>query len=114
MKEIPASLVEAARMDGAGHVRIFFRVLLPLLTPAIAAFGVFQFLWLWNDLLVAPTFAGGASDVVPLTVRVVELAGTRGSTGTCWRRVPSCPSCCRCGCSWACSATSCGDCWPAA
>jgi alpha-glucoside transport system permease protein len=79
MKEITASLVEAARMDGAGHVRIFFQVLLPLLTPAIAAFGVFQFLWVWNDLLVALTFAGGAPDVVPLTVRVAELAGTRGS-----------------------------------
>jgi alpha-glucoside transport system permease protein len=79
MKEIPASLVEAARMDGAGHVRIFFQVLLPLLTPAIAAFAVFQFLWVWNDLLVALTFAGGAPDVVPLTVRVAELAGTRGS-----------------------------------
>ena len=79
MKDIPASLVEAARVDGAGHVRIFFQVLLPLLTPAIAAFGVFQFLWVWNDLLVALTFAGGAPDVVPLTVRVAELAGTRGS-----------------------------------
>ena len=76
MKEIPASLVEAARMDGAGHVKIFFQVLLPLLTPAIAAFGVFQFLWVWNDLLVALTFAGGAPDVVPLTVRVAELAGS--------------------------------------
>jgi len=79
MKEIPASLVEAARMDGAGHVRIFFQVLLPLLTPAIAAFGVFQFLWVWNDLLVALTFAGGAPNVAPLTVRLAEMVGTRGS-----------------------------------
>jgi alpha-glucoside transport system permease protein len=79
MKEIPASLVEAARMDGAGHVKIFFQVLLPLLTPAIAAFGVFQFLWVWNDLLVALTFAGGAQDVAPLTVRLAEMVGTRGS-----------------------------------
>ncbi|TFV66805.1 UNVERIFIED_ORG: carbohydrate ABC transporter permease [Bacillus sp. AZ43] len=79
MKEIPASLVEAARMDGAGHVKIFFQVLLPLLTPAIAAFGVFQFLWVWNDLLVGLTFAGGSADVAPLTVRVAELAGSRGS-----------------------------------
>ena len=78
MKEIPASLVEAARMDGAGHVKIFFQVLLPLLTPAIAAFGVFQFLWVWNDLLVALTFAGGAPDVAPLTVRLAELSGSRG------------------------------------
>ena len=79
MKEIPASLVEAARMDGAGHVKIFFQVLLPLLTPAIAAFAVFQFLWVWNDLLVALTFAGGAPDVVPLTVRLADMVGTRGS-----------------------------------
>jgi len=79
MKEIPASLVEAARMDGAGHVKIFFQVLLPLLTPAIAAFGVFQFLWVWNDLLVALTFAGGAPDVAPLTVRLAEMVGTRGA-----------------------------------
>jgi len=78
MKEIPASLVEAARMDGAGHVKIFFQVLLPLLTPAIAAFGVFQFLWVWNDLLVALVFAGGAPDVAPLTVRLAEMVGTRG------------------------------------
>ena len=53
MKDIPTSLVEAARVDGAGHVKIFFRVVLPLLTPALAAFGIFQFLWVWNDLLVA-------------------------------------------------------------
>jgi alpha-glucoside transport system permease protein len=79
MKEIPRSLVEAARVDGAGHVKIFFLVLLPLLVPAIAAFGIFQFLWVWNDLLVALTFAGGAPNVAPLTVRVAELSGTRGS-----------------------------------
>ncbi|MET0764223.1 MAG: carbohydrate ABC transporter permease [Blastococcus sp.] len=79
MKDIPAERVEAARMDGAGHVRVFFQVLLPLLTPAIAAFAVFQFLWVWNDLLVALTFAGGAPDVAPLTVRLAEMVGSRGS-----------------------------------
>jgi len=79
MKDIPPSLVEAARMDGAGHVKIFFQVLMPLLTPAIASFAIFQFLWVWNDLLVALTFAGGSTDVAPLTVRVAELSGTRGS-----------------------------------
>ncbi|MDC7123706.1 carbohydrate ABC transporter permease [Cellulomonas fimi] len=79
MKDIPPSLVEAARVDGAGHVKIFFQVLLPLLTPAIASFAIFQFLWVWNDLLVALVFAGGTPDVAPLTVRVAELAGTRGS-----------------------------------
>jgi alpha-glucoside transport system permease protein len=79
MKDIPRSLVEAARVDGAGHVKIFFQVLLPLLVPAIAAFGIFQFLWVWNDLLVALTFAGGAQNVAPLTVRVADMSGTRGS-----------------------------------
>ncbi|MCK0118773.1 carbohydrate ABC transporter membrane protein 2 (CUT1 family) [Isoptericola sp. CG 20/1183] len=76
MKDIPRSLVEAARVDGAGHVKIFFRVLFPLLVPAIAAFGIFQFLWVWNDLLVGLTFA--APEYRPLTVAVAELAGSRG------------------------------------
>ena len=79
MREIPEELVEAARVDGAGHVRIFTTIMLPLLKPAIAAFSVFQFLWVWNDLLVALVFAGGTSDVAPLTVRVADLAGTRGA-----------------------------------
>ncbi|MDX6197475.1 MAG: alpha-glucoside transport system permease protein [Actinomycetota bacterium] len=79
MKEIPRELIEAARMDGAGHVQIFFKVLMPLLTPALAAFGIFQFLWVWNDLLVALTFAGGTPDVAPLTVSLANLAGTQGT-----------------------------------
>jgi alpha-glucoside transport system permease protein len=79
MRDIPAELVEAARVDGAGHVRIFTKIMLPLMKPAIAAFGVFQFLWVWNDLLVALVFAGGTADVAPLTVRVAELSGTRGT-----------------------------------
>jgi alpha-glucoside transport system permease protein len=77
MRDIPNELVEAARVDGAGHVLIFTRVMLPLMKPAIAAFAVFQFLWVWNDLLVALTFAGGSRDVAPLTVRVAELSGSR-------------------------------------
>ncbi|MEN3267054.1 carbohydrate ABC transporter permease [Pseudonocardia sp.] len=79
MRDIPGELVEAARVDGAGHVRIFTTIMLPLMKPAIAAYAVFQFLWVWNDLLVALVFAGGTSDVAPLTVRVAELAGTRNS-----------------------------------
>jgi alpha-glucoside transport system permease protein len=78
MKDIPPSLVEAARVDGAGHVKIFFTVMLPLLTPAIASFAIFQFLWVWNDLLVSLTFTGATPNVAPLTVRVAEMAGTRG------------------------------------
>jgi alpha-glucoside transport system permease protein len=79
MKEIPRELIEAARMDGAGHVAIFFRVLLPLLTPALAAIGIFQFLWVWNDLLVALTFSGFSSDIQPITVALANLSGTQGT-----------------------------------
>ena len=79
MRELPGELMEAARVDGAGHVTIFFRILLPLLTPALAAFGIFQFLWVWNDLLVSLVFLGGTPDVAPITVRVAELSGSRGS-----------------------------------
>jgi alpha-glucoside transport system permease protein len=79
MKEVPASIVEAARVDGAGHVKIFFVVLMPLLVPAIAAFGIFQFLWVWNDLLVGLTFAGGTADVAPITVYLSNIQGTYGA-----------------------------------
>ncbi|MBB5786970.1 carbohydrate ABC transporter permease [Jiangella mangrovi] len=78
-KEVPAELVEAARVDGAGHVTIFMRIMLPLVTPAIAAFGIFQFLWVWNDLLVAVTMVGGTRDVAPLTARIAELSGSQGT-----------------------------------
>lgn len=76
MSQIPGELIESARVDGAGHVQIFSRIMLPLMTPAIAAFGIFQFLWVWNDLLVALVF--GNTQTYPLTQRLGELAGTRG------------------------------------
>jgi len=79
MREIPRELVEAGRVDGAGHVGIFFRVVLPLMTPAIASFGIFQFLWVWNDLLVALAFAGNTPEVAPLTARLSDMVGSRGS-----------------------------------
>ncbi|WP_300080352.1 carbohydrate ABC transporter permease [Propioniciclava sp.] len=76
MREIPRSLIEAARVDGAGHVRVFFQVLMPLLVPAIASFGIFQFLWVWNDLLVGLTFA--SAEYRPITVMIAEMVGSRG------------------------------------
>jgi len=79
MKEIPGELIEAARVDGAGHVTIFFRLMLPILKPALAAFGIFQFLWVWNDLLVALTFAGSSAEVAPMTVALYNLTGQRGT-----------------------------------
>ena len=78
MREIPGELIESARVDGAGHVQIFTRMMLPLMAPAIAAFGIFQFLWVWNDLLVALVFSGGNPAVAPLTVPLSSLAGQRG------------------------------------
>ncbi|CAM5478781.1 carbohydrate ABC transporter permease [Streptomyces purpurascens] len=64
--EIPRELLEAARLDGAGELRLFFRVVMPLGGPAIAALGIFQFLWVWNDLLVALIFSDSGSQ--PITV----------------------------------------------
>ena len=79
MREIPRDILEAARVDGAGHVTTFFRLMLPMLTPALAAFGIYQFLWVWNDLLVALTFAGSSNKVAPMTVALLNLTGTRGN-----------------------------------
>ena len=76
VSELPRELMEAAKVDGASHARIFRQIVLPLIVPALASFTIFQFLWVWNDLLVALIFAG--PDVAPLTVRLAELAGTRG------------------------------------
>lgn len=64
--EIPKELLEAARLDGAGEIRLFTRVVLPLGGPAIASLGIFQFLWVWNDMLVALIFADSANP--PITV----------------------------------------------
>ena len=76
VSEIPAELIEAARVDGAGHGQIFFRIVLPLTMPAIASVAIFQFLWVWNDLLVALVFADGA--VAPITKALAELTGRYG------------------------------------
>ena len=79
LRQIPRELIEAARVDGAGWFTLFRKVVLPLSIPAIASFAIFQFLWVWNDLLVGLTFGGGSQDILPLTVRLAEMVGTRGS-----------------------------------
>ena len=66
--QVPTELLEAARIDGAGDWRIFFRVILPLGLPAIASLAIFQFLWTWNDMLVALIFTNSESQ--PLTVAI--------------------------------------------
>jgi ABC-type glycerol-3-phosphate transport system permease component len=75
---IPRDLIEAARMDGASEGRIFFRIILPLGMPAIASLGIFQFLWVWNDLLVALVFSNSASQ--PLTVALASQTRQFGSS----------------------------------
>ncbi|MDF2560554.1 MAG: sugar transporter permease [Microbacterium sp.] len=73
MSEIPGEIIEAARVDGASRGQIFFRVVLPLTMPAIASVAIFQFLWVWNDLLVALVFADGAAS--PITKVLAEITG---------------------------------------
>jgi len=84
ISEIPGELIEAARVDGANHGQIFLRIILPLSVPILASFAIFQFLWVWNDLLVALVFSGGTPDVAPLTQRLAELTGNRGQE---WQRL---------------------------
>lgn len=74
----PREIMDAARIDGASHMVIFRRLVLPLAVPAMAAIAIFQFLWVWNDLLVALTFAGGTPDVAPITPYIANLQGGYG------------------------------------
>ena len=75
---LPSSLIESAKIDGADHFTIFWRLVVPLSVPALAAFAIFQFLWVWNDLLVAYVFLGGTRDTRVLTIALSNLIGSRG------------------------------------
>ncbi|MEZ5215586.1 MAG: carbohydrate ABC transporter permease [Ilumatobacteraceae bacterium] len=75
---LPREIIEAARVDGAGHVTTFVKLVLPLSVPAIASLAIFQFMWIWNDYLIGKVFGG--SDNVPLTAKLAELSGTRGQS----------------------------------
>jgi alpha-glucoside transport system permease protein len=75
---LPSDIMEAARIDGASHGQTFFRIVLPLSRPAIASFAILQFLWVWNDLLVATIFTSGGN--FPITKLLTDLAGTYGQT----------------------------------
>jgi alpha-glucoside transport system permease protein len=75
---LPSSIIESAKIDGADHFTIFTRLIVPLSVPALAAFTIFQFLWVWNDLLVAYVFLGGTSDNRVVTIALQMLSGSRG------------------------------------
>ena len=76
MLSLPTSLIEAARVDGASYYQIFWRLVLPMSVPAIASFAIFQFLWVWNDYLIAFIFVGEQKSV--MTYRVLRLLGQYG------------------------------------
>jgi len=75
---LPSSIIESAKIDGADHFTIFWRLIVPLSVPALAAFAIFQFLWVWNDLLVAYVFLGGTPENRVLTIALQQLVGARG------------------------------------
>lgn len=82
MATIPMALIEAARMDGASNFTIFWRLVLPVSVPALASFAIFQFLWVWNDYLIAFVFIGNERPV--LTYTLLSLLGTYGEG---WQQV---------------------------
>jgi alpha-glucoside transport system permease protein len=76
---LPRDLIEAARVDGASNLKIFLRVVVPLSVPALASYAIFQFLWVWNDLLMALVFVQN-SDLWPMTIRVNQMQSQFGIT----------------------------------
>jgi alpha-glucoside transport system permease protein len=77
MSTLPRSVLESAKIDGATHYQTFYRLILPMSVPALASFAIFQFLWVWNDLLVALVFIG-PGDNQPITVATNSLLGQQG------------------------------------
>jgi len=76
---LPADLFESANIDGASHIRVFFSILLPLSVPSLASLVIFQFMWVWNDLLVALIFLGGNPAHAPMTVNIANLVNGYGT-----------------------------------
>ncbi len=78
ISQIPRDLIEAAEVDGTTPMTKFIYLVMPLSVPAVASFAIFQFLWVWNDLLVALVFLGTGRDVALVTTRLAEMVGSRG------------------------------------
>lgn len=78
MSALPKEVMEAARIDGAGHLTLFRKVVLPLSVPALASLGIFQFVYIFNDLLIGKVFGGTKN--TPLIARLVDVAGSRGQS----------------------------------
>jgi alpha-glucoside transport system permease protein len=80
ISQLPGDLFESAQIDGASHFQIFRELVVPLSVPALASFAIFQFLWVWNDLLVALVYLGTEQQVATLPARLNELVGTKGES----------------------------------
>ena len=79
ISSLPRETLESAFIDGASHFVVFRRLILPLSVPALASFAIFQFLWVWNDYLVALIFLGGNPDTKVITQRLADIVGSRGN-----------------------------------
>jgi alpha-glucoside transport system permease protein len=79
VSRLPSEVIEAARVDGAGHLTVFVKLVVPLSVPAIASLCIFQFMYIWNDYLVGKVF-GGAGENVPVVAKLAEVSGTRGQS----------------------------------
>ncbi len=79
IRDLPREILESAFIDGASHFTIFTRLILPLSVPALASFAIFQFLWVWNDYLVALIILGGNRDTMVVTMRLANMVGSRGN-----------------------------------
>jgi alpha-glucoside transport system permease protein len=77
MSTLPKEIIESAKIDGASHFQTFWRLIVPMSTPALASFAIFQFLWVWNDLLNALIFIGAGPNQ-PLPIALVSLLGQEG------------------------------------
>ena len=78
LKSLPSEMMEAAKVDGASHYDTFLRIILPLSIPAFASIFILQFLWVWNDLLVALVFLDQVPSEIILSAKLRELLGSRG------------------------------------
>jgi alpha-glucoside transport system permease protein len=76
--ELPGEMMESAGLDGATHAQVFFRLVLPTSVPAMASLAIFQFMWVWNDLLVALIYLGGTPQVAPMTVTISNMVNSYG------------------------------------
>ena len=78
MSSLPREIIEAARVDGAGHLTVFTRLVLPLSVPALASLAIFQFMFIWNDLLIGLVYGG--TENKPIIAKLVEVGGTFGQS----------------------------------